>query len=118
MSVIHFSAGELANLAVSAVGGSIASEIWESDRFPGMSKSWHGSPLQTGRPMSIATATGGCDLVTADDIRGAIGSYNKRPDAIRTLGGLAYNAVSQKGTDFLDEATAKGLLAMATRFLS
>ena len=72
--------------------------------------------------MSIATAKRRQPrLSRLRNIRGGrnIGNpYNNRPAAIRTLGGLAYNAVSQRGKDFLDEATAKSLLSMATRFLS
>ena len=117
MSVIHFSAGELANLAVSAVGGSIASD--SGKRSLSRNIEILASYAEANRAAYVDSyGPEGCDLVTADDIRGANGPYNKRDVAIRTLGGLAYNAVSQRGRDFLDEATAKGLLAMATRFLS
>ena len=118
MSVIFYSADELANLAVSAVGGSVASDSGKRALARNISALSQYAIANRAAYVDSYGEAATTPVVTFEDIRAAVGPYNNRPAAIRTLGGLAYNAVSQRGKDFLDEQTAKSLLSMATRFLS
>jgi hypothetical protein len=121
MSVIFYEAEELANLAVCAVGGSTASDYGRRS----LARNVEILAAFARANQLAAIESYGDDpefrLVTAEDIQTAAHvsrlPYPKRSAAIRTLTGLAYNAISQRGTDFLDGPTAKGLLTMAERFL-
>jgi hypothetical protein len=121
MSVIHYSAGELANLAVCAVGGSTASDSGKR------ALARYVAILATYAEANRAAAVESYgdlpefELVTGEAIESAAHvsrlPYPKRDRAVSTLSGLAYNAVSQSGRDYLDPEAARGLLTIALRFV-